>query len=103
MLTLQQAARGFAAAGSDPRLNVLRTLVRAGPKGLTVGEIRNRTGMPASTLAHHLKILSDGGLIEQQRLGRSVINRAVFDHIHELANFLVSECCVDAEAETVKP
>ena len=102
MLTLEQAARGFAAAGSDHRLDVLRTLVRAGPKGLTVGEILDRTDMPASTLAHHLRFLSDGGLIEQHRLGRSVINRAVFDHIHQLADFLISECCVDAEPETAK-
>ncbi len=102
MLTLEQAARGFAAAGSDQRLDVLRTLVRAGPKGLTVGEIRNRTNMPASTLAHHLRFLSDGGLIEQHRLGRSVINQAVFDHVYALANFLVSECCAEAESDTVK-
>ena len=100
MLTLEQAAQGFAAAGSDHRLDVLRTLVRAGPKGLTVGEIQNRTGMPASTLAHHLRFLSDGGLIEQHRRGRSVINQAVFDHIHALSNFLLSECCADSESDT---
>ena len=102
MITLEQAALGFAAAGSEHRLDVLRTLVRAGPKGLTVGEIRDRTGMPASTLAHHLRYLNDGGLIEQHRTGRSVVNRAVFDRIQKLADFLVSECCADAVSNSLQ-
>lgn len=96
MLALEEAAHGFAAVGSEPRLEVLINLVRAGPDGLTVGEIQQRTGMPASTLAHHLRFLAAGGLIEQQRRGRAVISRANFAHIEQLAGFLLSECCVDA-------
>ncbi|MEM1399649.1 MAG: helix-turn-helix domain-containing protein [Pseudomonadota bacterium] len=97
-LSIEQAAQGFAAAGSEPRLEVLLSLVRAGPTGLSVGEIQERTGMPASTLAHHLRFLAAGGLIEQEKNGRAVINRAAFEHIETLAAFLLSECCVDAKA-----
>jgi ArsR family transcriptional regulator len=87
---------GFAAAGSDRRLSVLKTLVKAGPEGLTVNEIKIRTNIAASTLAHHLRTLKEGGLIEQQKIGRSVINRAKFEHIKELAAYLLDQCCVDS-------
>ena len=50
----EQAARAFSALGSEARLQVLRTLVRAGPEGLSVGQIQERTSIAPSTLAHHL-------------------------------------------------
>ena len=97
MLALEEAAQGFAAVGSEPRLDVLLTLVRAGTDGLTVGEIQERVGLPASTLAHHLRFLAAGGLIEQERQGRTVINRAAFERIEDLAGFLLRECCADTD------
>lgn len=90
---LEEAAQGFAAIGSEPRLDVLLALVRAGPKGLTVGEIQQRIGIPASTLSHHLRFLAAANLIEQTKQGRTVSNRAAFQHIENLANFLLCECC----------
>jgi ArsR family transcriptional regulator len=98
MVTLDQAASGFAAAGSDHRLTVLKALVKAGPEGLTVNEIKIRTNIAPSTLAHHLRTLKEGELIEQQKIGRSVINRAKFEHIKELASYLLDQCCVDSES-----
>ena len=97
MLALEEAAQGFAAVGSEPRLEVLLALVRAGHEGLTVGEIQERVGLPASTLAHHLRFLAAGGLIQQQKHGRAVVNRAAFEHVEALAAFLLHECCADAE------
>jgi len=90
-----EAAGGFAAMGSSARLKVLRVLVRAGQPGLTVGEIQQRTDMAASTLAHHLKALASGGVIEQTRQGRQTINRARFDQLEALAQFIMAECCAD--------
>ena len=95
-VTLEEAAQGFAACGSEPRLMVLRLLVRAGDEGLSVGEIQERTAIPASTLAHHLGFLAAGGLVEQERRGRTVINRAAYRRIEALAAFLLEACCADA-------
>ncbi len=95
---LEDAAQGFAAVGSAPRLAVLRALVRAGAGGLTVGRIQSRLGLPASTLAHHLRSLAAAGLIDQQRQGRAVVNRAAFDRIETLAAFLLRECCAEQGA-----
>lgn len=98
-IDIEEAAQGFAAAGSEPRLEVLLTLVRAGTGGLTVGDVQYRLGMPASTLAHHLRFLAAAGLIEQEKVGRAVVSRARFDHIAELAGFLLRECCSESDTE----
>ena len=97
-MDIEQAAQGFAAIGSEPRLEVLLLLVKAGPEGLTVGDIQARTAMAASTLAHHLRFLASAGLIEQERRGRSVFNRARFDHLERLGGYLLEECCADSAA-----
>ncbi len=78
---------------------MLRVLIRAGPKGLTVGQIQTRMGLPASTLAHHLRLLAASGLIVQKRYSRTVVNQAAFRHIEALASYLMEECCLDDEAD----
>lgn len=92
-----QAAAGFAAIGAGARLQVLRLLVRAGDAGLTVGDLQGRSGIAASTLAHHLKVLSEAGVIAQERQGRSTLCRANYTTLEALAGFILSECCADAD------
>lgn len=94
-MDLSFTAGGFAAMGSEARLTVLKALIRAGEPGLTVGEIQTRTGIAPSTLAHHLKFLLAGGVIVQERMGRSTITRANFGALKGLADFILSECCAD--------
>ncbi len=94
-MTWEEAAQGFAAMGSEARLQVLRSLIRAGKAGLTVGDIQERTGIAPSTLAHHLKFLAGAGVVDQERVGRATINRADFDRLEALAGFIMTECCAD--------
>lgn len=91
------AAQAFAALGSEQRIGVLRTLVRAGPDGLSMGELSQRSGIPASTLTHHIRFLAGAGLVSQIKRGRTIICAAAsFDIVDRLATFLVDECCADA-------
>lgn len=94
-LDAAEAAQAFAALGSEPRLEVVRALVRAGPEGLPVGALQARLGIAASTLSHHLRFLAAAGLLTQERQGRSLICRAAFPRIDRLADFLRRECCAD--------
>ncbi len=94
-ITTEDAAQGFAAIGSPARLQVLQDLVRAGNNGLMIGEIQNKSQMPASTLAHHLRILTSAKLVTQKKSGRSVANHAAYDHLKALAAYILKECCVD--------
>ena len=99
MKGIADAARGFAAVGSEARIEVLLILVRAGDGGLNVGEIRERTGIPASTLAHHLRILAEAGLIRQSRNGRQTHNVADYERLRALSTFLLRNCCADRPTE----
>ena len=93
MLNVQQAAQRYAAIGSESRLAVLLLLVKAGNSGLTVGEIGSELEIAPSTLAHHLRHLVSSGMIIQEKLGREVRNTAHFEHLEELGNFILLECC----------
>lgn len=97
-LSLTLAASRFAALGSEHRLGVLRTLVRAGPDGLSMGELGARSGVTGSTLTHHLKILVQADLVTQARQGRHIICSGVaWDEVRALSDFLINECCADPE------
>ncbi|WP_299845324.1 helix-turn-helix transcriptional regulator [uncultured Roseovarius sp.] len=97
-LDLALAASTFAALGSEQRLAVLRSLVRAGPEGLSIGELGERTAVTGSTLTHHMKILAQAGLVTQERRGRSIICAAVaYDELKSISEFLLRECCADSD------
>ncbi len=97
-LSLEQAAMAFAALGSEQRLSVLQSLVRAGPDGLSMGELGTRTGVTGSTLTHHLKFLTAAGLVIQAKQGRSIICAAVaYDMAEALSKFLLRNCCADTD------
>jgi len=99
-LSVVEAASSFAALGSEQRLGVLNTLVRAGPEGLSIGELGERAGVTGSTLTHHVKILTTAGLVTQTRKGRSIIcAAAAYDVMETLSKFLLSECCADATSK----
>ena len=96
-LDIARAASTFAALGSEQRLAVLRTLVRAGPEGLSIGELGERSGVTGSTLTHHMKILASAGLVHQVREGRRILCiGAAYDEMQTLSEFLLYECCADA-------
>lgn len=92
---MEEAAAGFAAVGSEPRMEVLLCLIRSGSDGLPFREIRQRTGAPASTLSHHLRFLAAAGLITQTRDGRQTISRPDFGRLQSLSDFLLTQCCAD--------
>lgn len=97
---LAETASAFAALGSEQRLSVLRTLVRAGPEGLSIGELGDRTGVSGSTLTHHMKILLQAGLVAQAKKGRQIICvGAAYERVKALSDYLLKECCADADHE----
>lgn len=94
-MTTALAADGFAAMGSNARLDVLQLLVRAGDSGLVVSEIQAQLEIPGSTLSHHLKFLAAAGLITQTKTGRTIVVQANYDHLRGLADFILGACCID--------
>lgn len=89
----ERAALAFTAIGQPTRLELLRTLLAAGPSGIAAGDVALRLGVPSSTLSFHLRALEHAGLIAATRQGRSLIYAARIAELRELIAFLVDACC----------
>src|ERR671916_576783 len=98
-MNTERAADAMDTLGAPVRLKIYRMLVRAGADGMTIGHIQQRTGIPRSTLSHHLHRLIDGGLVTSEKNGTSLICRADYRAMNELVGFLSDECCVDENRE----
>ena len=94
-MKLEKAASQLEALGNPTRLQLYRTLVRAGNEGLPVGRIQEKLDIAASTLSHHLKRLVDTGLVTQERRATTLICRAHYPGMEALIGYLAYECCAE--------
>ena len=92
------AIGALSALAQERRLDVFRLLVRAGRSGMAAGAIAEALGVPANTLSSQLNILSQAGLIEGQRDGRSIIYSVQFDAVGDLLVWLMEDCCAGERA-----
>ena len=99
MLDAVDALDGLA---NETRLRVFRLLVRAGPEGLSAGEIAADLGALQNTMSSHLHKLSRAGLVASHRSGRHIIYRADFSTLSQLILYLMEDCCAGS-AELCEP
>jgi DNA-binding transcriptional ArsR family regulator len=69
---------------------------------MTVGRLQTRLDVAPSTLSHHLKTLIIVGLITQEREATTLICRANYPVMRGLVEFLVAECCTEADCASIK-
>ena len=74
------------ALADQTRLMIFETIAHR--QGMNCGELVSLRGVTPATVSHHLKILSEAGLIECQKHGQFVHNRAVPETIAEYARAL---------------
>lgn len=89
----QRAVVALSALAQSSRLRAFRLLVRAGAEGLPAGVIAEKLGVPPATLSFHLGLLTQAGLVEPRRQGRSIIYALRVEGMRELLGFLSSDCC----------
>ncbi len=89
----QAALAALAALAQESRLGIFRLLVQAGATGIPAGGIGEQLGLPAATLAFHLKELKNAGLIRCTRNGRSLLYAAEYDCMNALLAYLTENCC----------
>jgi arsenate reductase len=87
------AAAAFTALGQATRLELMRTLLAAGPSGLPAGAIAAQLAIPASTLSFHLRALEGAGLVAATRQGRHLIYAVQLARLRALLAFLAEACC----------
>lgn len=88
-----QALAALAALAQDTRLRLFRTLVGAGPEGMTPSELMPVLGGSAATLSFHLKELSRAGLVVGSRQGRFIRYSADIMRMNQLMDYLTAHCC----------
>jgi DNA-binding transcriptional ArsR family regulator len=96
-MKIDDAANRLEALGNPTRLRIYRALVRAGEPGMPVGKLQSRLAIAPSTLSHHLKSLIIVGLVTQERDATTLICRANYPVMQGLVDYLVAECCSEAE------
>lgn len=92
-MELRTAVAALSALAHEGRLAVFRMLVQAGHDGIAAGEIARRLDVPPNTLSSNLNILSNAGLIDSRREGRSIIYTARYEDMTGLLEFLMQDCC----------
>ena len=85
--------KALAALAQASRLEIFRSLVVAGPSGLTPGAMAETLGVAPNTLSFHLKELVHADLVSQERAGRNLIYRAQFDRMNAVLAYLTRNCC----------
>jgi ArsR family transcriptional regulator len=90
---LEQHAEALAALGHPVRLAILRFVVQGGDAGTPAGEIQSRVDLPASTLSHHLKRLTDAGLLLSRPEGTFHYYAADYKALRALTDYVWEDCC----------
>lgn len=93
MLDEPQALDAFGALSQQTRLRMVRTLVQAGPAGLSAGAVGEAVGASSSGASFHLAHLERAGLIGSRRESRSIIYTASIEGLRALLEFLMRDCC----------
>jgi ATP-dependent Clp protease ATP-binding subunit ClpC len=96
---LEVQADRMAALGNEARLTILKLLLNALPGEMAAGEIGRQTGIPNSTLSHHLERLRREGLVKSRRDRQWIWYRADTQTLGDLVNFLYHDCCGGAGLE----
>jgi DNA-binding transcriptional ArsR family regulator len=89
----QEAIAALAALAQPTRLDVFRLLVAREPEGVAAGEVARLVEAPQNTVSTHLAILARARLIVGERQSRSIIYRANLERFHEVALYLLKDCC----------
>jgi len=92
-MDIQEAIIAFDALSQETRLKVFRLLVEHGTKGAPAGTLSDKLGVPANTLSFHLSHMSNAGLVQSRREGRSIIYSANFQFFTGLIRYMVENCC----------
>jgi ArsR family transcriptional regulator, arsenate/arsenite/antimonite-responsive transcriptional repressor len=79
-----ELAKGFAALADPARLRILSLLASAVEGEVCVCDLVDPIGRSQPTVSHHLKVLSEAGLIIGDKRGRWVWYRTVPDRLAQL-------------------
>lgn len=92
-MDIKTATTSFSALSQETRLNVFRLMVKAGDKGMLAGEIGEELNVKQNTMSANLAVLTQAGLLKNEREGRGIRYFIDFENMGHLLAFLMEDCC----------
>ncbi|MEM5583683.1 metalloregulator ArsR/SmtB family transcription factor [Roseibium sp. AS2] len=92
-MDINDALGAFGALSQKTRLDVFRLLIKAGPAGMSAGDIGEALGVRQNTMSANLSVLLQAGLVRNEREGRIIRYFADLDGTRQLLTFLMADCC----------
>jgi ArsR family transcriptional regulator len=83
----------LSALAQESRLAIFRSLVVAGPEGMTPGTLSEALALAPATLSFHLKELVQAGLLRKRQDGRYIHYQADFEAMSGVIEYLTENCC----------
>lgn len=96
----QQVVTALAALAQPTRLAIHRLLVKAGPQGMSAGQIAARLKTSPAAMSFHLKTLSHAGLLDSRQEGRFVYYAVNFRVMNAITDYLTENCCGGADCSS---
>ena len=92
-MNTQQIIAALSALAQENRLAIFRSLVVAGPEGMTPGALSEALSLAPATLSFHLKELAQAGLLHKRQDGRYIHYQADFEAMSGVIEYLTENCC----------
>jgi DNA-binding transcriptional ArsR family regulator len=83
---------------SDPTRREILNLLRAGP--MSAGEILEHFQMTGASLSHHLSILKNAGLIDDEKKGKYIFYTLNTSVLEDIMNWMISLTKSEKENES---
>ncbi|MEJ2632558.1 MAG: metalloregulator ArsR/SmtB family transcription factor [Acidihalobacter sp.] len=83
----------LSALAQESRLAIFRSLVVAGPEGMTPSALSEALSLAPATLSFHLKELVQAGLLRKRQDGRYIHYQADFEAMSGVIEYLTENCC----------
>lgn len=93
MMKSQLVVTALAALAQPTRLAIHRLLVKAGPQGMSAGQIAARLKMSPAAMSFHFRTLSHAGLLDSRQEGRFVYYAVNFEVMNGMVDYLTENCC----------
>ncbi len=92
-----EVAFSLAELGHPIRLSIVKLAIKAGKQGVPVGVIKDKLGIPGSTLTHHIQRLVRVNLVKQCRNNQTLYCCMNFENFFNVINYLQQDCCKGIE------
>jgi DNA-binding transcriptional ArsR family regulator len=92
-MTEDQAIEALGAIAQSHRMRMLKLLMRAGPSGLSAGQIGERLDLAPSKVSFHIAQLDRAGLLRSWRVQRHIYYAVEIEGMRALLAYLTEDCC----------